>query len=162
MMNVGVSFVAGQTRQMSSPCGHTNQPSCSAIHVRQPSDMSLSPAGVARPNSTACPASDDETTRSAHVEPHHSRRSGLAKSHASTVAVTSLSPASRAHLTKKRPASGSAPLAFATWRYIPTSRRPSEASAAPSACRRSRRRGPPRFRRGVRRASSLAMQPQGR
>ena len=57
------------------------------------------------------------TTRSAQRPPHHATSSDEEKHQTPEVDETTWSPAANAHLFKRRPASGSAPLPRATSRY---------------------------------------------
>lgn len=71
----------------------------------------------ASPRCVACSAMPEPTTRSAQRPPHHATSSDEEKHQTPEVDETTWSPAANAHLFKRRPASGSAPLPRATSRY---------------------------------------------
>ena len=87
------------------------------------------------PESTNWRASADSTIRSAHIPPHQSRVSGVAKHHRPPVGVTSSNPARCAQDSSRRPASGSPPLARAAAEYSAIQR---------SSARKLREPGEPR------------------
>lgn len=83
-----------------------------AAQVRQPSERRCRSSCVT-PLASACAAIAEVRTRSAHMPPHQARSSSSAKHQVLDVAVTSVKPAARAQDSRRRPASGSPPLARA-------------------------------------------------
>ena len=67
-------------------------------------------------------ATRERVVRSAQVPPHHSRPAVSAKVQVDAPEVISENPAARAHASRRRPASGSAPLARATAWYSSSQR----------------------------------------
>src|SRR5512132_3845417 len=100
-----------------SPWTTTNQASEWLAQLCQASAHAASSSRDATPSSTARSASGEAVVRWAHVSAHHDRSPGLAKHQTDAEAVTSVKPAARAQAIRRRPASGSPPLARATVPY---------------------------------------------
>ena len=99
----------------SSPWGTSNHASADAAQRRQPCASRARSSALASPRSIACSAMLESTMRSAHMPPHHDTSAGVEKHQTPAVEDTMSNSAASARLFKRRPASGSAPLARATF-----------------------------------------------